>query len=394
MRGERRAALAAAVAALVPTAGGVAALVVSGADVATTIAVAAGGVVMAVAGAWGASRVVRGGLRRVARQVAVYRAGDIPVLGAPKGAEGEAQDELAHWAVQLREERRALQESLNVTRLLADALPSAVFVIDDTGRVVYGNRAAAAALGTTVDRLPGSDASTWELGAWLEGDAPRWIERRSAGGPGLWELERWPLDRGGRAHTVLVLSDRTALVHGEERLAWERMLAALRAGDGVSFAAARRDPRRLTPPPPQPALIDAAAWIPPVAACYPDVRVVPGPPALTRADPTHLADALAELLANAVDATCAAGGGVPRLAWRKTGEWLEILIEDEGDGLPRDSDIFAPCVTTRGDRAGFGLVVARARCEAAGGSLTVVPRPGDRGTLARVRIPLAGEASD
>ncbi len=390
MRGERRAAVAAGAMTVLATAAGGCVVVVRRPPLAYG-GVAAAGAVRALLGAWAAAGATRGALRRVTRHLAIYRAGDVPAAPTVRGAEGEALDELAHWAAQWRDERRGVQESLNLARLALDALPDAVLLLDDE-RIVSGNPAAAAVLGTTPERLPGSDAAAWEIGAWLTGDAPRWIERRSKGAPGQWELRRYAIERGGRTLIALVLSDRTPLVRQVERRAWERMLAALRGSDGVPFAAARRDPRPLTPPAPRREALDAAQWIPRVAACFPQVRVVPGPPATTLGDATQLADALAEILANAVDAT-ADTGAIARVAWRRTGEWLEILVEDEGDGLPRDLDVFAPCVTTRGDRAGFGLAVARARIEAAGGSLTVLPRPGDRGTLARVRIPLLHETA-
>jgi signal transduction histidine kinase len=92
------------------------------------------------------------------------------------------------------------------------------------------------------------------------------------------------------------------------------------------------------------------------------------------------ADALRQvvlnLTLNALDAT--PSGGVVRLRAHAIaaadGRWVEIAVEDEGDGIPDDAraHIFEPFYSTRSQRpGGLGLAISKRLVEEAGGSIHV-----------------------
>lgn len=119
--------------------------------------------------------------------------------------------------------------------------------------------------------------------------------------------------------------------------------------------------------------------------------VAVNPPELTvKGDPVLLERVMANLYLNAVEALTGRGRGAISTRASRVGELIEIIVEDDGPGLPRDlvPAIFDPLFTTKEAGTGLGLALVRAVAEAHGGTVEA----GDRGDLpgARlvVRIPL------
>jgi two-component system, NtrC family, nitrogen regulation sensor histidine kinase NtrY len=106
-----------------------------------------------------------------------------------------------------------------------------------------------------------------------------------------------------------------------------------------------------------------------------------------QADPDQLEQMLINLLRNAVDAALETGGRV-QLGWRRNADYVELLVEDEGPGLPNTTNLFVPFFTTKAVGTGIGLVLSRQIAEAHGGSLTLQNRSPGPGCEARVRLPL------
>lgn len=73
-----------------------------------------------------------------------------------------------------------------------------------------------------------------------------------------------------------------------------------------------------------------------------------------------------------------------------TGDLCEIVIRDEGPGIPADvrEHLFEPFFTTKHRGTGLGLATARRIIDSHGGSLTL-ESPAGGGTIARVRVPVA-----
>jgi signal transduction histidine kinase len=115
------------------------------------------------------------------------------------------------------------------------------------------------------------------------------------------------------------------------------------------------------------------------------VRIEPTP-IVVQADAEQLKLALLNLLQNGAQAM--RGRGTIAIATTTVGEWHELRITDQGDGIPDAvrAHLFEPFFTTRHHGTGLGLVTARRVIEAHGGSVALDPAP-DGGTVAIVRLP-------
>jgi signal transduction histidine kinase len=86
----------------------------------------------------------------------------------------------------------------------------------------------------------------------------------------------------------------------------------------------------------------------------------------------RLRQVLLNLAMNAIDAT--PEDGTVRLAARSAGDGVELVVSDEGPGIPEDSRtrVFEPFFSGRSDRpGGLGLAICRRIAEEAGGSIRV-----------------------
>ena len=135
--------------------------------------------------------------------------------------------------------------------------------------------------------------------------------------------------------------------------------------------------------------LELATWVRRVAALETrlEVRVSGGPAVTVSADGDQLDQLLINLVRNAVDAALETGGGV-EVSWRARGGVLELLVRDEGPGLPDPGNLFVPFFTTKASGSGIGLVLSRQIAEAHGGALTLGPGERGRGALACLRLPL------
>jgi two-component system, NtrC family, nitrogen regulation sensor histidine kinase NtrY len=75
------------------------------------------------------------------------------------------------------------------------------------------------------------------------------------------------------------------------------------------------------------------------------------------------------------------------VSWRRAGAQLEVVVEDEGPGLPNTANLFVPFFTTKPGGSGIGLVLSRQIAEAHGGSLDLCNRTPGPGCEARLRLP-------
>jgi signal transduction histidine kinase len=102
---------------------------------------------------------------------------------------------------------------------------------------------------------------------------------------------------------------------------------------------------------------------------------------------------LINLTTNAADAALrpgAGGGGGVRVHWRAAAgtQAFEVVVEDDGPGLPETSNLFVPFFTTKPTGSGIGLVLSRQIAEAHGGRLTIANRTdGGHGCVARLQLP-------
>lgn len=105
----------------------------------------------------------------------------------------------------------------------------------------------------------------------------------------------------------------------------------------------------------------------------------------------HVQQVILNLLENAADATPA--DGVVRVELRATPEGAELLVSDEGAGMPPDvqARIFEAFYTTKSQGTGLGLSIVRRVVEEHGGRVECTTAPG-RGTSFRLTFPRRGPA--
>lgn len=337
----------------------------------------------------------------------------------------------------MRTQRLGALEATALLRAVMSEIDVAVFAFDAAECLRLVNRAGERLLAQPAERLLGRFAADVGLGECLEGDAPRTVQTRFAGGAGRWRLQRQQFRQGGLPHTLLVISDLSRELREEERLAWQRLVRVLghelnnslapvksiagslesllqrdplppdwredmRDGLGViasraeslnRFVSAYAQLARLPKPKPQAVVLAPIVSRAATLETRVPVTVVPGPDCTLAADPDQLEQALINLVRNGADAvleTSPAQAGEPRgvrVSWRRVGASVEIAIEDDGPGLASTANLFVPFFTTKQKGSGIGLVLCRQIAEGHGGNLTLENRVGARGCVARFRLP-------
>jgi nitrogen fixation/metabolism regulation signal transduction histidine kinase len=348
-----------------------------------------------------------------------------------RSALGEVFTEVNALSAMLRDQRLSSLEATALLRKVMEEIDVAIFTFDSEQRLQLLNRAGERLLAQPAERILGRTAEELGLSTCLEGDPVRTIAMSFPGDAGRWGIRRSTFREHGRPHQLLVLTNLSQALREEERQAWQRLirvlghelnnsLAPIKSMAGTLGSLLARQPRpadwdedarrglsviegraeslsrfmegysrlaRLPSPKLQPA--DLGNLVRRVAGLERrlPVTLIPGPALTLQVDPDQLEQMLINLLRNAVDAALETGGGV-KLGWRRNGDYVELLVEDEGPGLPNTTNLFVPFFTTKAVGTGIGLVLSRQIAEAHGGSLTLQNRRSGPGCEARVRLPL------
>jgi signal transduction histidine kinase len=113
-----------------------------------------------------------------------------------------------------------------------------------------------------------------------------------------------------------------------------------------------------------------AAWEPVADGLGRDLEVTPPPgPCFVRADRLRLAQAIGNLVGNALEH----GEGAVRVRGRAVDGMLRIDVEDGGDGLPAPVDALAALARGGRGRRGRGLAIASEVARRCGGRLAAAP---------------------
>ena len=373
-------------------------------------------------------------LRTLSHLLGALREGDysIRARGARRSdALGELMFEMNTLSEMLRDQRLDSMEATALLRQVMTEIDVAVFAFDAGGALRLTNRAAERLLARPAEWLIGRSLADLGLGDLLEGEPSRVVEHSFAGRSGRWEARRSTFRQGGLPLSLLVITDVSRALREEERQAWQRLirvlghemnnsLAPIRSIAGSLETLLQRHPRpddwekdvrrgleviasrseslirfmdsyarlaRLPRPEIEP--IDLGDLVRRVAGLETRLKVEmePGPNVTVRADPDQIEQLLINLLRNAVDAAMETGGAV-RVTWRRNGHHVDLLVQDEGPGLPNTSNLFVPFYTTKPGGTGIGLVLSRQIAEAHGGSLTLENRASGKGCEARLSLPL------
>jgi PAS domain S-box-containing protein len=370
-------------------------------------------------------------LQTLANLLAAIREGDYSFRARePSDADalGAVYHELNVLSELLQQQRMKAMEATALLRAVMTEIDVAVFAFDGEGLLRLVNRAGAALLGSPQERLLGRPATELGLAEALEGEVVQLADMAFPGRAGRFDLRRGTFRQAGRAHRLVVLSDLTRPLREEERKVWHRVIRVLGheinnslapiqslseslirilerqdedwmddARQGLGIIASRAQglgrfmegyTRLARLPEPRKAPVDLETLARRVAGLEQrtEVRVAPGPPVTLQADGDQIAQALINLVRNAVDA---GGDGAPvDLRWTLQGQAAEILVEDRGQGLPTGGNLFVPFFTTKTGGSGIGLVLSRQIAEAHGGSLVLANRE-EGGARAILRLPLA-----
>jgi PAS domain S-box-containing protein len=337
---------------------------------------------------------------------------------------------------ELKERRLGALEATALLQRVMGEIDVAVFAFDEDAALRLVNTSGERLLGATPERLLGRTATELGLGECLKGDAPRVLNLAFPTSSGRWEVRRGAFRQGGRPHQFVVLADVSRALREEERRAWQRLIRVLGheinnsltpiksvaqqlqqlvSGNGSSelsredldkgleLIAKRSESltrflssyaRLARLPPPRIGTVDVPAWVQRVARLETriPVAVTPGPAATLRADGDQLDQLLINLITNAADAALTTGGGV-RVRWGPAAgsQEFEVVVEDDGPGLPETSNLFVPFFTTKPTGSGIGLVLSRQIAEAHGGRLTIANRAdGSNGCVVRLVLPSGG----
>jgi nitrogen fixation/metabolism regulation signal transduction histidine kinase len=374
-------------------------------------------------------------LQTLSNMLAALREQDYSLRARRHNAEdalGLVMLELNILTDEMKERRLGALEATALLQRVMGEIDVAVFAFDQDQALRLVNASGTRLLAQPAERLLGRHADELGLSACLQGDAPRVIELGFPTARGRWEVRRGAFRQGGRPHQFVVLADVSRALREEERRAWQRLirvfgheinnsltpiksvaqqLQVLVSGNGATempredlergldlianrsesltrFLASYARLARLPPPKVEP--LDVAAWVQRVARLETrlSVEVSGGGPTVTvQADGDQLDQLLINLIGNAVEAALTTGGGV-RVRWEPIGKTLDVIVEDDGPGLPETANLFVPFFTTKPTGSGIGLVLSRQIAEAHGGRLTLANRVGTRGCEARLQLPL------
>lgn len=373
-------------------------------------------------------------LQTVSNLLAALREEDFSFRARGRGGEDALSQvlfEVNTLADTLKHQRLGALEATGLLRSVMEEIDVAVFAFDEGEQLRLVNRAGEDLLGFAAERALGRTATDLGLGEALRGEAPRVMDAGFAGRPGRFEVRRSLFRQGGRPRHLLVLTNVSRALRDEERQAWQRLirvighelnnsLAPIQSIAGSLETLLSRSPRptdfdddlrrglaviasrsgslarftesyarlaRLPAPSPMPVNVADLIRRVTVLETGHEVVVRPGPAITLAADGAQIEQALINLIRNGVESSSEHGGEV-QLSWRVASGSLEILVEDEGPGLPATANLFVPFFSTKPGGSGIGLVLTRQIAEGHGGSLVLENRTDRSGVRARLRLPL------
>jgi two-component system nitrogen regulation sensor histidine kinase NtrY len=382
-------------------------------------------------------------LQTLANVVAALREDDFSFRargGRRNDAMGDLALEINRLAGMLQGQRAGALEAMALVEHVMRSMQSPVLAFDPEGRLKLLNLAAERAFGLRVQGALGQSATQLKLEQLLNVEDDEVLSLGSGQQAVRCVVKKTSFRLRGIPHTLLVLSDVSAALREEERLAWERLirvlgheinnsltpiksiagslrgrLTALNGASGDSadferglevienrseslnrFLQAYRQLMGL--PSPRLASVSVSALVHRVALLERRVAVavVGAADVVLQLDADQIEQALINLIRNAADAALSPDSNdrvEPRveIEWETIGGEVVIEIRDNGPGLTNASNLFVPFYTTKPGGTGIGLVLAQQIAQAHRGSVQLSNRQdGQAGCEADLRLPIAG----
>jgi two-component system nitrogen regulation sensor histidine kinase NtrY len=381
-------------------------------------------------------------LQTLANVVAALREDDFSfrARGARRSdALGDLALEINALAGMLQGQRAGALEAMALVELVMWSMQSPVLAFDLEGGLKLLNAAAERAFDLRAQTALGKSAAQLNLDELMDAKDDDVISLARVQLPGRWVVKRTSFRLRGVPHTLLVMSDVSAALREEERLAWERLIRVLgheinnsltpiksiagslrgrldslpalsdenndfkrglevienRSESLNRFLQAYRQLMGL--PAPKLGPVSLVTLIERVAQLERrvTVAVADGVDVTLQIDADHIEQALINLLRNAADAALspdAVNHGVPqvKISWESAGTEVIISIYDSGPGLTNAGNLFVPFYTTKPGGTGIGLVLAQQIAQAHRGSVHLSNRTdGQVGCMAELRLPLS-----
>ncbi len=340
----------------------------------------------------------------------------------------------------LKDQTEALSREKERLATLLSRLTAGVVAYREDGGVVLANPAAAglgggSAEGRTIEAVFPGDAMLGVRRA-LERAGPEEVSEELEPRAGQrWRVVTVPLPLGGAGTRMAVIEDVSDLVRSNRLAAWAEMARiiaheiknpltpirlsvehlrevwkrgspgfdrvleecvqnVLRQTDALKHSAAEfSDYARL--PRPEMVATDIGALVREAAAAYsraPGIRIdVEAPEGLSAlGDARLLARALANLIANSVDAL--SGGGAIRIAALRGAGKIEVVVEDDGPGVAAETlpRLFDPYFSAKSGGTGLGLAIVKKIVEEHGGTVAASNRASG-GFRVQFDLPAAAE---
>ncbi len=382
-------------------------------------------------------------LQTLANVVAALREDDYSFRargGQRDDAVGDLALEVNRLAGTLQGRRAGALEAMALVERVMRSMQSPVLAFDPEGRLRLLNAAGERSFGLRGQTVLGHSATQLKLEKLLHVEDDEVISLGTGQQSARWVVKRTSFRLHGIPHTLLVLSDVSAALREEERLAWERLIRVLgheinnsltpiksiagslrgRIASLNDASAERIDFERglevienrseslnrflqayrqlMGLPAPKLSAVSLASLVERVAQLERRVAVTVTPTAdlVLQVDKDHIEQALINLVRNAADAALSpdatdADPACVNISWQATGAEVVIAILDNGPGLTNASNLFVPFYTTKPGGTGIGLVLAQQIAQAHRGSVQLANRTdGHTGCRADLRLPLAG----
>ena len=359
--------------------------------------------------------------------------------GRRNDAMGDLALEINALASMLQNQRAGALEAMALVERVMSSMQSPVLAFDPQNRLKLLNPACERAFGLRGQTVLGHSAEKLKLSYLLDANDDDLISLGGGQQAARWVVKRTSFRLRGVPHTLLVLSDVSAALREEERIAWERLIRVLgheinnsltpiksiagslrarlssphpihnndrdfdsglevienRAESLNRFLQAYRQLMGLPAPKPEPvsltALIERVARL----ETRVTVTVVHTEDITLRVDADHIQQALINLTRNAAEAALSpdAISDVPpcvKIEWERTASDVVIAVIDNGTGLTNASNLFVPFYTTKPSGTGIGLVLAQQIAQAHRGSVQLTNRDdGEIGCRAELKLPLS-----
>lgn len=366
---------------------------------------------------------------------------------ATDDALGELSMEVNALADLLADQRVRAIEATALLRRVVEEIDAPLFAFDPDTVLKLVNPAGERLLQQPSVRLLGRTAAEVGLAACLAAPNESLVSLPVNSPNTRWLVGQSKFREKGVPHTLIVLSDVSRALRGEERKAWQRLIRVLGHELNNSLApiksiagslGARLGQMDLNPderhdfergleiiearsaalhrflqayrqlaqmPPPVTRKVTLFPIVERVAFLETrlPVSIVRGPDVTLMIDPDQIEQMLINLVRNAVEAVLEppAVDDLPSsdngereatapvtINWTVEDQNVILTIDDNGPGLLNPSNAFVPFYTTKPEGSGIGLALSRQIAEAHKGSIELSNRDGSRGCQVRLTLPL------